>query len=388
MALVSGGLLFVSVAVLQRGVPVPLPQQWGNYVWPAAIILSMLSLVYAGEFKERVYLLVFVGQWLLIYVIGLPIGAWIGMELVLSVVVIGTFALICEPPTALVSVPAALVFMVGQQGELSAWNAVRPAVAGADVTLYVIVCGVVLGIAVFSRILVGRTQRLRVSLVANKEVIARLVAANMEYQRYALEVEKSSVQKERERISREIHDTVGYAFTNQRMVLEASRLLFDRDPQRLRRLLYQAHQTLTEGYQQIRQSLRALRRVGPADRSLDRRILSLTRQFSHVSGSLVTYEALGPRKEVPEELEQVLFRCVQEGITNAFCHGRARRVTITLGERWGELHLRVLDDGAGSVVVEEGLGITGMRERLRPFQGVVHYRSLQPGFVLEVTVPI
>ena len=121
--------------------------------------------------------------------------------------------------------------------------------------------------------------------------------------------------------------------------------------------------------------------------TLNSRIHQLTRQFSDVSGVTVRYEAVGPGGTGSEELDQALFRSVQEGITNAFCHGGARNVTVTLSRRDGVMHLRVLDDGSGSEEVQEGIGITGMRERLAPFGGAVNYRSLSPGFVLEVEIP-
>jgi signal transduction histidine kinase len=387
--------LAVTVALLQIGTPLVLLQghypevteRWVGYAVPAVAVSALLSLVVLFTLPQTVYVIVFLTQWLLIYVVGLPLGDWIGLELVFSVILVVEFALIAHPSASLPTALAAIVFMAAQQGPTNAWSLSLPPVSSGDVAGYIIVTTIAATGAVAVRVLTLRVAAAQAISHEKNAVIQRLVDANMEYQRYALEVEKSTVQAERERISREIHDTVGYAFTNQRMMLEASTVLFERDHQRLKHLIVQAQQSLNEGYQQVRAALRQLRNVGPAMPNLNARIHQLTRQFSDVSGVEVRYEAVGSGGTGSEELDQALFRSVQEGITNAFCHGAARNVTVTLSRRDGAIHLRVLDDGIGSEAVQEGIGITGMRERLDPFGGSVHYRSLSPGFVLEVEVP-
>ena len=378
---------FIAPFLLGLGYIHRVPDRWVGYAVPAIAVSAFLAVVFLFPWRQTVYVLTFLSQWLLVYVVGLPLGDWIGLETLLSAVLIVEVGLIAEPLTTMLVVPPALAFMAMQQGASSAWYITLPAVPPGDVVAFVSLNVVVATLVVLARMLHLRVLEARDVGTEKDGIIQKLVDANMEYQRYALEVEKTTVQHERERISREIHDTVGYAFTNQRMMLEASTVLFDRDPARLKELIRKAQTALNDGYAQVRTALKALRDVGPTSQSLDDRILQLARQFSSVSGVTVRYEAVGNRGTVPEELSQALFRSVQEGITNAFCHGQAHSVTVTLVRRDGALHLRVLDDGRGSDEVHEGLGITGMRERLRQFRGTVSYRTLSPGFVLEVEVP-
>lgn len=320
--------------------------RWIGYAVPALAVSAVLSTVFAFSLPQTIYVITFLAQWLLIYVVGLPLGDWIGLELVISAILIAEIALIAHPTVALPTALGAIAFLASQQGPTDAWSVSLPAVPPGDIAAYVIVNVLTLASATAVHVLTDRMAIARAVSDEKNSVIQRLVDANMEYQRYALEVEQSTVQAERERISREIHDTVGYAFTNQRMMLEASTVLFDRDHQRLKELITEAQESLSEGYQHVRSALRALRNVGTAMPGLNARILQLTRQFSDVSGVEVRYEAVGPGGTGSEELDQALFRSVQEGI-----------------------------------------GITGMRERLAPFGGSVNYRSLSPGFVLEVEVP-
>lgn len=381
------GLHAAAPALLLFGHYPEVTERWIGYAIPSLAVSALLSLLFLASLPQTVYVLVFLTQWLLVYVVGLPLGDWIGLELVFSVILVVEFGLIARPEVSLPTTLGAILFMATQQGPTNAWSVALPPVPDGDVAGYVIITSIATATAVAVRVLTTRLVAARAVSEEKNAVIQRLVDANMEYQRYALEVEKSTVQAERERISREIHDTVGYAFTNQRMMLEASTVLFDRDHARLKELIVQAQESLSEGYQHVRSALRALRDVGTSAPSLNARIHQLTRQFSDVSGVRVRYEAVGPGGTGSEELDQALFRSVQEGITNAFCHGAAKHVTVTLSRRAGAVHLRVLDDGMGSDEVQEGIGITGMRERLAPFAGSISYRSLSPGFVLEVEVP-
>ncbi len=371
-------------------VPVHAPhimERWLEYAPPSVTVAALLSWVFLFSLPQTIYVIAFIAQWALIYVVGLPLGNWIVLELVLSMAVIIQFALVSAPYVSIPTTLGAVLFMASQQGATDAWEIALPAVSSGDLAGYIIVSMTALSAATTIHVLLDHITDIRTVSAEKNNVIRRLVDTNMEYQRYALEVEKSTVQSERERISREIHDTVGYTFTNQRMMLQASTVLFDRDHKRLKELIVHAQESLAEGYQHVRSALRALRKVGGSTPTLNSRIYHLTRQFSDVSGVEVRYEAVGLAGTGSPELDQAIFRCIQEGITNAFCHGAAKNVTVTLARRDDAVHLRVLDDGRGSQEVQEGIGITGMRERLDPFHGIVNYRTLSPGFVLEVEIP-
>ncbi|HKK48258.1 MAG TPA: histidine kinase, partial [Alkalispirochaeta sp.] len=224
------------VILLHAGAPLVLlhghypevTDRWIGYALPALGVSALLATVFLFTLPQTVYVIVFLTQWLLIYVVGLPLGDWIGLELVFSVILVIAFSLIAHPAVSIPTSVGAIIFMAAQQGPTDAWSVALPPVTPGDIAGYLIVTALVGAAAVAVRVLAARVQAANAISREKNAVIQRLVDANMEYQRYALEVEKSTVQAERERISREIHDTVGYAFTNQRMMLEASTVLFDR----------------------------------------------------------------------------------------------------------------------------------------------------------------
>jgi two-component system sensor histidine kinase UhpB len=102
---------------------------------------------------------------------------------------------------------------------------------------------------------------------------------------------------------------------------------------------------------------------------------------------------------LPDELETALFRVVQESVTNAVRHGHARQVVVRVTRRRRSIALLVADDGAGfgsagkstsgPQGVDSGLGINGMRERVRLFGGRLSLRSIHGrGCVVGVSVPL
>jgi signal transduction histidine kinase len=90
------------------------------------------------------------------------------------------------------------------------------------------------------------------------------------------------------------------------------------------------------------------------------------------------------------KLDGVLFRIVQEGLTNAFRHGKATRVRINLWQTEGEILLSILDNGRGIVPgtdVTDGIGLAGMRERLSEYGGEIRLGPVEDGFELAATIP-
>ena len=96
--------------------------------------------------------------------------------------------------------------------------------------------------------------------------------------------------------------------------------------------------------------------------------------------------ALGWPDHLREDEEEVLYRVVQEGITNANRHGHATEVIVTIGTEPGRVYLIITDNGAGCSEVKPGFGLRHMRERLELLHGRLRCWSDQ-GFTLEAVIP-
>jgi signal transduction histidine kinase len=231
----------------------------------------------------------------------------------------------------------------------------------------------------------GRRQAAEID-VLNRSV-GLLLNANLDFQDYAVKVGESSVIQERQRLSREIHDVVGYTLTNVRMMLEHAGELAVRGDSRLGPLLAEARDEVQNGLSETRTVLRQFREIENGAIEGIHYIQKLVKTFSHATGITVKVNYGNLPWMVPAPFSAVLYRIVQESMTNAFRHGRATQVKIRFWIALGLLHVLVEDNGAGGTAAVPGIGLTGMTERLTPLGGKLSTESHSRGFTLRVEIP-
>ncbi|MEI8094611.1 MAG: sensor histidine kinase [Spirochaetales bacterium] len=279
------------------------------------------------------------------------------------------------------------------QGPRLAWGLEVPG-ADAPSQWSLAVLGVTLVLGAWSvRAAFARAERAQTELAHLKEGLGQIIQANVGFQDHAASMEAASSRRERLHITREIHDIVGYTLTNQTMVLQAAKVLIDRDHERLRELLESAEEAARSGLQEVRQALRQLRAEAERPPGLLNRLHHLCRTFEQATSVQVRLSGDQLPEELPDGLEPVLYRIVQEGLTNAFLHGKATKVTarLALERRPGtdsSLSVAISDNGQGADSVVEGIGLTGMRERLSGFGATLVYRAEAHGFTVSVQIPL
>ena len=222
--------------------------------------------------------------------------------------------------------------------------------------------------------------------VLNRSV-GLLLNANLDFQDYAVKVGESSVIQERQRLSREIHDVVGYTLTNVRMMLEHAGELAARGDPRLSGLLAEARDEVQNGLAETRTVLRQFREIENSAIEGIHYIQKLVKTFSHATGISVKVSYGNLPWVIPSPYSSVLYRVVQESMTNAFRHGRATQVRIRFWIALGALHVLVEDNGAGGAAAAPGIGLTGMAERISPLGGTLTTESRSRGFTLRVEIP-
>jgi signal transduction histidine kinase len=201
---------------------------------------------------------------------------------------------------------------------------------------------------------------------------------------------KAAVQGERNRLAREIHDTLAQSFTSILLQLEAASLLRERgDPradERYRNIRAQAQLGLAE----TRRTALAL-----SSEALNRGLLPALIQLcqrSHVEDRMscsVTHRGLPRRLEA--EQEESLLRLAKEALSNAVRHGRASVVKMKLVFAPAEVRLTIADNGRGFPTAQprEGLGLSNMRAGLARLGGTLEIRSRPSlGTTLVAVVPI
>lgn len=219
-----------------------------------------------------------------------------------------------------------------------------------------------------------------------RSTVTRLSDANLGYQRYASEAELRSQVHERNRITRELHDIIGYAFVNNTMMLEAALSKIHKEPDVVRELIAMARENLDDAQGRIRAALYLLRSAVPTESTLAY-IHRLVDTFEVATEVRVRVDYTNCPDRMPEAIEEFVVFFVQESLVNAFKHGRATAIHVHLHRDAGVLTAAVSDNGVGLGSTEEGIGLRGMRERLASLDGELAVRDLGAGVSLVAKVP-
>ncbi len=287
----------------------------------------------------------------------------------------------------------ALLLSIENQHAWKTWDTVIPAASASMLAAYTTRLALVLVLASGIRIVFLIYQRKYSQWEHLESSIQAIIEANQQFQVYAIQVEKETAEAERKRITREIHDIIGYSLTNQLMALEASILLVDKNPVTLKDTLVEARQQLQAGLEDIRSELRNLHAAQPGSRSSLSEFHYLCRIFQEATGVRVNLDLAVQSSQLEPALFHCLYRIIQQGLTNSFFHGQASLVEVCISEQQGILHMTIIDNGQAGPAKnlaehQSGIGLVGMAERLTPFGGTLEHVSYPAGFQLNIRVPL
>jgi signal transduction histidine kinase len=197
-----------------------------------------------------------------------------------------------------------------------------------------------------------------------------LEAANDQLRRYASRVEDLATVQERNRIAREIHDSLGHSLTAFNLHVEAALRLLKSDPEEAKDLLIDAKQLGSQALREVRESVATLRSSPLQGKTLEAAIGQLCEDFTRSTGIVPTqdFAMTGP---IGTEIEIALYRITQEALTNIIKHAQATTVTLRFSQTVTHVNLLIQDDGQGFVMAQTttGFGLQGMRERVEALGG-------------------
>ena len=194
---------------------------------------------------------------------------------------------------------------------------------------------------------------------------------------------------ERERLARELHDETGQALTSILLGLKAVEEAESSDD--LRVAAAELRELVVATLQDVRRLAVELRPKALDDFGLVPAVERLVDTVRETLGMQIELEARIGSERLPAELETMLYRIVQEALTNIVKHADARKTSILLVRRGGTVTAVIEDDGKGfdpAGVREEGLGLVGMRERAALLDGRVAVESSPAGTTVAVEVPV
>jgi signal transduction histidine kinase len=256
----------------------------------------------------------------------------------------------------------------------------------AEVWLNLLVVGpAVLFVAVFTELRANERKARQEA----EMLVERLESANHQLAAYAVQAEELAATQERNRMAREIHDNLGHYLTIINVQLEAARHVINSDSGRALEAINTAQRLTKEGLTEIRRSVTSLRDSPVTGRPLPEAIATLVDEMRR-AGIVTQFGVRGDRRRLDAPIKLILYRTVQEGLTNVRKHARASRVDLMLDYTHpSEVHLSVKDNGVGALTVDNGgFGLLGVNERVGSVGGSVELETAPgQGFRLAVAVP-
>ncbi|PAD58544.1 hypothetical protein CHH92_18890 [Bacillus sonorensis] len=224
-------------------------------------------------------------------------------------------------------------------------------------------------------------------LVTNHKQGLIIRKQNSVLEQYVHQVEQLTLLEERNRLSRELHDTVGHTFTTMIMGMESIRssLTDEKARRKLNVLLNAAH----DGLKDMRKLVHQLE-PSAMNLPLVQYVKQLINKFMESTETSVKFRYFGDEYSLSKEVKLTIIRCIQEALTNAVRHGRASEIKVSLYFDSLELRLQVEDNGVlkREKKIELGFGLSAMKERLQALQGnlSIHTDSMEETVII-CTIP-
>lgn len=218
----------------------------------------------------------------------------------------------------------------------------------------------------------------------------KLGVVNKQLREYALLIEDRAMLQERNRIAREIHDSLGHSLTAQNIQLANALLYLRSNLDNAENFLSEAKKLGSHALKEVRHSVATLRSDPLQGKLLTVAIAELMADLQYRT-EIICHSQIEIPHQLPKEITTTVYRIVQEALTNMIKHSQATEVKISLQLIAKELKVQIKDNGKGFNPKENttGFGIQGMRERTKALGGKFYLISLpEMGCQIIATIPL
>lgn len=226
------------------------------------------------------------------------------------------------------------------------------------------------------------------TVLSERQSREKLAIANEKLRQYALKIENQATLEERNRIAREIHDSLGHSLTALNLQLETAVKLFPSNPTKAQMFLARAKELGSKALQDVRHSVSAMRYHPLQEQSLEQAINILAEDFHRSNGILILCQ-INLEYPLSTDISTALYRITQESLTNISKYANASEVQIQLTTKNGILRLIIQDNGRGFDLKQNttGFGLQSMRDRTLGIGGELQINSAY-GSGCQITVEI
>ena len=218
-----------------------------------------------------------------------------------------------------------------------------------------------------------------------EEELKMLSRVNTELNHYIPLSEKIAEDRERKRIAREIHDTLGHALTGISAGIDAVSVLIDVHPIRAKEQLKNVSNAVREGIKDVRGSLHRLRPGALQNNGLKDALILMISEYESLSKLSVDLKYEWGNIDLDVIQEDTIFRIIQESMTNSVRHGHASKMSIHFMSEDNNI-IVLQDNGIGFDDLQIGYGLKQMRERVSILGGFIHFENRE-GFYTKIVFP-
>ncbi|MGJ5675249.1 MAG: sensor histidine kinase [Nostochopsis sp.] len=228
------------------------------------------------------------------------------------------------------------------------------------------------------------------TILSERESREKLAVANRKLRQYALQIENQATLEERNRIAREIHDSLGHSLTALNLQLETALKLWQSNPGKAQTFLARAKELGSKALQDVRQSVSAMRSDPLQEQSLEQAIANLAESMQRTTG-ISPMLKINLSHPISSEIITPIYRIIQESFTNICKYAQATEVKLELRTTNTHLYLIVEDNGKGFDVEQNttGFGHQSMRDRTLGLGGKFNiYSTPGSGCQIGVEIPL
>lgn len=233
----------------------------------------------------------------------------------------------------------------------------------------------------FFVVFANATQQANEARLESQRLLEELQATHRKLQEYAAQAEQLAVAEERNRLSREMHDTIGHRLTVASVQLEGVQKLIAKDPTKAEKMAETVREQVREALRELRQTVATLREPLESDLPLETSLKKLARGFEEATGITIHLMLPDSFPEMSAAHRLAIYRTAQEALTNAQKHADAQQIWLQIARQEDILTLRVSDNGKGVQAQEEssGFGLRGIQERAAQLGGELRLEERKGG---------
>lgn len=253
---------------------------------------------------------------------------------------------------------------------------------------FIIISGLYILLSYISRLYSTKleAQKLYDKLKVSEE---KLIEVNKELEGYVDSIEEITLLKERNRISREIHDSVGHALSTAMIQLTAMEAIAEKENSTIKDSIKKLRNFINDSFQDVKRAVRELKPDQYENYKGILRLQDVCKNFQRMTGIEIKVIISKGQWNLSTKQVSHLYRITQEVLSNSLKHGKASTIKVIMNFTDSEFIISFSDDGIGTdKIVESGVGLKSIKERAEEIEATVDMRSARgKGFFVKIVVP-